>query len=200
MASVNEQIVREYFESLGFFVIQPTKYQVAARKKTAMEEMDLLISRPEQGDATLPEPGLWGTEQLRVVDRAVVSVRGWHTDRFSPAVLEKSPELLRFTDTDVMSQAVRFLGRGPSARILCISDLPASKSMQDQVIERFVENGVSGVVLFRNILLELLADIDVKNNYEKSDVLQILRILKNYNLLRDPQMELFAHRGRRTKS
>jgi len=200
MASVNEQIVREYLETLGFFVIQPTRYQVAARKKTAVEEIDLLINRPEYGDGKLPAPGLWGTEQLRAVDRAVVSVRGWHTDRFSPAVLEKSPELLRFTDADVMKQAERFLGRGPTARILCISDLPASKNMQSRVIEQFVEHGVSGVVLFRDILMELLSDIDVKHNYEKSDIMQILRILKNYGLLRDPQMELFARRGRGTKS
>ena len=31
MASVNEQIVRDYFEILGFFVIQPSKYQVATQ-------------------------------------------------------------------------------------------------------------------------------------------------------------------------
>jgi len=31
----------------------------------------------------------------------------------------------------------------------------------------------------------------VNRNYEKSDVLQMLRILKNYDLLKDRQMELF---------
>jgi hypothetical protein len=48
MASVNEQIVREYFETLGFFVIQPNKHQVAARHKLDAEEIDLLITRPGQ--------------------------------------------------------------------------------------------------------------------------------------------------------
>lgn len=46
MASVNEQIVREYFETLGFFVIQPNKHQVVARHKHDAEEIDLLITRP----------------------------------------------------------------------------------------------------------------------------------------------------------
>ena len=55
MASVNEQIVRDYFEILGFFVIQPSKYQVAARRKTATEEIDMLICRPEGGNSDLPE-------------------------------------------------------------------------------------------------------------------------------------------------
>jgi hypothetical protein len=197
---MNEQIVRDYFEALGFFVIQPNKYQVAARRKTAAEEIDLLVSRPAGKNDELPEPGLWGSSELRRVGRAIVSIRGWHTDRFSPAVLEKSPELLRFTADDVLKKAGAFLGDGPVARILCISDLPASKSLQRQMLDRLVERGVSGVVLFRDILMELVAEIDVKNNYEKSDVLQMLRILKNYDLLRDPQMELFTRRRRGSKS
>jgi hypothetical protein len=196
---MNEQIVRDYFEALGFFVIQPNKYQVAARKKTAHEELDLLVSRPNFEAGPLPEAGLWGSSELRATGKALVSVRGWHTDRFSPAVLEKSPELLRFTDDDVMKQAESLLGDGPVARVLCISDLPASKTLQSQVLDMLCERGVNGVVLFRNILMELASEIDVKNNYEKSDVLQMLRILKNYDLLRDPQMELFGRRRKGTR-
>lgn len=194
MASMNEQIVRDYFEMLGFFVIQPNKYQVAARKKTADEEIDMLICRPEGQAGGLPDHGLWGSEELHKVDKAFVSIRGWHTDRFSPAVLDKSPELFRFADEDVLKKAGVFLGEGPLAKILCISGLPASKTLQQQVLDLLRDRGVNGVVTFRNILQELAADIDVKNNYEKSDVLQMLRILKNYDLLREPQMELFTRR------
>ena len=200
MASMNEQIVREYFEMLGFFVIQPNKYQVAARKKTADEEIDMLICRPEGKTGTLPDHGLWGSAELREVDKALVSVRGWHTDRFSPAVLDKSPELFRFADEDVLKKAGVFLGEGPAAKILCISGLPASKALQKQVLDTLYDRGVNGVVVFRNILQELASDIDVKNNYEKSDVLQMLRILKNYDLLREPQLELFTRRRRGSKS
>lgn len=200
MASVNEQIVREYFEMLGFFVIQPNKYQVAARKKTADEEVDMMICRPEGRAEAFPAHGLWGSKELHTVDRALVSVRGWHTDRFSPAVLEKSPELFRFAEEDVLAKSTVLLGDGPVAKILCISGLPASKALQKQVLELLRERGVNGIVTFRNILQELSADIDVKNNYEKSDVLQMLRILKNYELLREPQMELFTRRRRGSKT
>jgi hypothetical protein len=197
---MNEQIVREYFEMLGFFVIQPNKYQVAARKKTADEEIDMLICRPEGTAGTLPDHGLWRSAELHEVDKALVSVRGWHTDRFSPAVLEKAPELFRFADDDVLKEADVFLGDGPLAKILCISGLPASKMLQQQVLDSLNDRGVNGVVTFRNMLQELAADIDVKHNYEKSDVLQMLRILKNYDLLRDPQLELFTRRRRGSKS
>jgi len=194
---MNEQIVREYFESLGFFVIQPYKYQVAARRKSAGEEIDLLVCRPQaDSNSDLPNNILWKSAELRTISKALVSVRGWHTDRFSPAVLEKSPELFRFADEDVFKKAAAFLGEGTLAKVLCISDLPASKALQKEVLMRLRQRGVNGVVLFRDILMELISEVDVKNNYEKSDVLQILRILKNYDLLRDPQMELFARRWR----
>jgi len=197
MASINEQIVREYFESQGFFVIQPSKYQVAARKKKAVEEIDMLVCRPDGVAGEFPAHGLWGSAELRNVRKALVSVRGWHTDRFSPAVLEKSPELFRFANEDVLKKAGKFLGEGPVAKILCISDLPASKALQKKVLETLHERGVNGVLVFRNMLLELASDIDVKHNYEKSDVLQMLRILKNYDLLKEPQMELFTSRRRK---
>ena len=202
MASVNEQIVRDYFGMLGFFVIQPSKYQVAARKKRAAEEIDLLVCRPgrDRRETALPRPGLWGAEELKKVDRALVSVRGWHTDRFSPAVLDKSPELVRFAEEDVLEEAAAFLGGGSVATILCISDLPASRTLRKQVLETLCARGVNGVILFRHILQELAADIDVKNNYEKSDVLQMLRILKNYELLSDPQLELFSRRRKGSRS
>ena len=48
------------------------------------------------------------------------------------------------------------------------------------------------------MLMELIERIEVTNNYEKSDLLQVLRILKNYDLLKGPQLELF--RGRRRQA
>lgn len=200
MASMNEQIVREYFEMLGFFVNQPGKYQVAARKKTAVEEIDMLVSRPEGVADGPPSDGLWGSAELRRVSCALVSVRGWHTDRFSPAVLEKSPELFRFADADVIREAGAFLDGASPACILCISDLPASRSLQRQVLGTLHARGVNGIVLFPDMLRELAAGIDVKHNYEKSDVLQLLRILKNYDLLREPQLELFTRRRKGSRS
>ena len=41
---------------------------------------------------------------------------------------------------------------------------------------------------------------DIKKNYEKSDVLQVIRILKNYDFLNDTQMELFGSRKRKKRS
>ncbi len=61
MSSVNEWVVREYLEALGFLVRQPRKYQVVARSKGLHEEVDLLAVNPAVGARpALPEEMLWG--------------------------------------------------------------------------------------------------------------------------------------------
>ena len=39
--------------------------------------------------------------------------------------------------------------------------------------------------------------IEVNRNYQKSDLLQVIRILKNYDFFKEPQLELFRTRRRR---
>jgi hypothetical protein len=202
MSAVSEWIVREYFESLGFLVRQPRKYQVSSRPKYAEEEVDLLVANPAATAAasagSLPEAILWGAAEVQQLSRAVVGVRGWHTERFSPARIALSPEIFRFADSNSVKNITRDLGPGPVAKVLCLPDLPPSGPMKDKAIQLLREKGINGVILFRTMLLELAEHVDVNKNYEKSDLLQMLRILKNYDLLKDAQMDLF--RRRRKKS
>lgn len=195
MSSINELVVREYFETLGFAVRQLRKHQVPARAKLpAREEADFLIVNPRVTDAKVPKAMLWGRKELGQVRKAVVGVRGWHTERFSPAVLRKSPEVFRFASKEAASGLRREAGSGGVAKILCLSNLPASKSLQDETLELCGQMGVNGVVIYPAMLMELIRHVDVNRNYEKSDLLQLLRILKTYDLLKDTQMELFRKR------
>jgi len=199
MASVSETIVREYLETLGFLVQQPTKYQVTARAKRADEEFDLMAINPT-AEGSAPRGDLpWTGRELRRVRRAIFSVRGWHTERFSPAILDDAPEILRIADAEVLRAAERKLGPGPIARVLCLPALPAGRELREGALRRLREGGVDGVLTFRTMLSELAAAVDASSNYEKSDLLQMLRILKNYGLLRDAQLELFHERGRRSR-
>jgi hypothetical protein len=52
------------------------------------------------------------------------------------------------------------------------------------------------------MLSDLINHIETNRNYQKSDLLQVIRILKNYDLFATPQMELFElpKSGRRTKA
>lgn len=200
MASVSEWIVREYFEQQGYLVIQPCKYFVTGRPKRMDEEIDLIIDHPLIAEKRLPESLLWTTADLKTVPRAVVGVYGWHTERVYPAMLEHIPEIVRFAGAEAMRSAARRLGQSDFATILCLPQLPVSEKLRNDTLDLLKQKGIHGVLLFRTMLLELLAGVDINKNYEKSDLLQILRLLKNYDLLKAPQLELFAlrkHRARR---
>ena len=198
MSSVNEWIVGEYLEALGFLVRQPRKYQVVARSKGLHEEVDLLAVNPAaQAGAPLPETMLWSGRELARVACAVVTVRGWHSEKFTAAMLASSPEVYRFAEPESMRAATAELGMENPAKILCMADLPSDPDQRAEALDFLKSRGIDGVILFRPMLLELIERIDVKKTYEKSDLLQILRILKNYGLLKSGQLDLFAHSRRR---
>jgi hypothetical protein len=49
---------------------------------------------------------------------------------------------------------------------------------------------VDAIISFRSMLLDLIDKIEINRNYGKSDALQVMRILKNYDLLKDTQLDL----------
>jgi len=200
MASVNEWIAREYFEMLGFMVIQPCKYSVSGRQKKIEEETDLIILNPLMAEQSLTSSPVWTTSDLKTVARAVVGVYGWHTGRFYPAMLENLPEIVRFAEPESLKMAARRLGNNQIARILCLPQLPVEQKLKEETLRILKAKGIDGILEFRTMLAEIIKRVDKNRNYEKSDVLQIIRILKNYDLFREAQLELFSgKRPRRRK-
>lgn len=194
MSAIDEGIVREYFEQNGFFVRQARKYSVSARKKTSEEEIDLLVSNPTwQRGSRRPDFFLFSSE-LPFVQRAVISVKPWHTNVFSPQVLKTSPEIFRFLEDNVLKEATRLFpstaGEGELTKILVLPALPTAEPFRTQSVELLKERGVDAIISFRAMLLDLLEKIESNQNYSKSDTLQVMRILKNYDLLKNPQLDL----------
>jgi hypothetical protein len=200
MSAIDEGIVREFFEQNGFFVRQVRKYQVQARRKTGDEEIDLLVHNPSWRKGTRrPDFFLFSTE-LPFVHQAVVSVKPWHTDVFTPAMLKGSPEIFGFLEQNVLRQAARLFptegdGIGADvAKILVLPAIPTAEPFRSQSVELLKERGVDGIISFRSMLLDLIEKIDANRNYGKSDTLQVIRVLKNYDLLKDAQLDLLSDR------
>lgn len=192
MSAVSEWVVREYFEQLGYLVNQPAKHTATSRGKTAEEDVDLLVLNPTIKDQPLPQGFVWTSADLYCVSRAIVSVRGVHTGRLYAGTFEQTPELLRFVEPASLRYAGRVLGDGPIARILCLPRLPASGELKEKTIALLRGKGVSGVIGFQTILSELVAAVEENRNYEKSDLLQVIRLLKIYEFLKDSQMDFFT--------
>jgi len=75
--------------------------------------------------------------------------------------------------------------------------LPQNREARDESIGVLKSKGVDAVIPFHTMLADLIGQIEVNRNYQKSDLLQILRILKNYDFFKEPQLELFKTRRRK---
>ena len=75
-----------------------------------------------------------------------------------------------------------------------------SAELVQKLLEDFNAKGVDAVIPFRTMLADLIEQIEVNRNYQKSDLLQVIRILKNYDFFRGPQLELFKSGRRRARS
>lgn len=197
MSAVDEGIVREYFEQNGFFVRQARKYQVQSRRKMADEEIDLVVLNPswERGSRK-PEFFLFSSE-LPHVQKGIVAVKGWHSGVFTPATLKSSPDIFRFLEENVLKQASRLFpadpvddGGGLPTKILVLPSLPTAEPFRSQSVELLKARGVDAIISFRAMMLDLLDKVEINQNYTKSDTLQVMRILKNYDLIKDPQLDL----------
>jgi hypothetical protein len=200
MSAVDEGIVREYFEENGFFVRQVRKYQVQARKKTSDEEIDLLVFNPAwRAGSRRPDFFLFASE-LPLVHRAIVAVKPWHTDVFSPAVLRGSPEkIFSFLEENVLKHVSRLFAaeagdsdEGEATKVLVLPALPTAEPFRSQSVQLLKDRGVDAIVSFRAMLIDLIEKVETNRSYGKSDALQMIRILKKYDLLKDTQLDFAA--------
>lgn len=205
MSAIDEGIVREYFEQNGFFVRQVRKYQVQARKKTGDEEIDLLVHNPAwQRGSRRPDFFLFASE-LPFVHRAIVAVKPWHTDVFSPGLLRNSEEIFGFLEKNVLKEVSRLFpvaeaaeGEGDIAKILVLPALPTTEPARSQSVQLLKERGVDAIISFRSMLLDLIESVETNRSYGKSDTLQVIRVLKNYDLLKSGQLDLLVERPARS--
>jgi hypothetical protein len=190
MSAVSETIVREYFELHGFFVRQQRKF--IAPNQREEDEIDFFVLNPQPNETDAPLPFVLASTDLSRIAQGVVVVKGWHTETFSSAVLAHAPESFRFFEPGGFQQTARAFGKdGSVAKILVIPALPTGADARQQSIELLRGKGIDAVIPFRTMLADLIEQIEVNRNYQKSDLLQIIRILKNYDFLKGSQLELF---------
>src|SRR5215471_8999754 len=84
MAAVNETIVREYFELNGFLVRQYRKYVAPAGRED--DDIDFLVLNAHPRPTSNERPFLLSSLDLFSIERAVVILKAWHTDVFTPAL------------------------------------------------------------------------------------------------------------------
>jgi hypothetical protein len=170
---------------------------VQARKKTVGEEIDLLVFNPAwQRGGRRPDFFLFASE-LPFIRRAIVAVKPWHTDVFTPAMLRTSPEkIFSFLQEKVLRQVRTFFSTEGEAgdpdvtKVLVLPALPTAEPYRSQSVEVLKSRGVDAIISFRAMLIDLIDNVETNRSYGKSDALQVIRILKNYDLIRESQLDL----------
>lgn len=196
MSSVSETIVREYFELHEFLVRQHRKF--IAQTKREDDDIDFFVLNPQAQTREHEQPFVLVSADLPFIERAIVVVKGWHTETFSSARLASTPEIFRFVEPKVFQQAARAFGKDRTPlKILVVPALPQNEQARDESIALLRSKGVDAVISFHAMLADLVAHVEVNRNYQKSDLLQVIRILKNYDFFKEPQMELFKTKRRK---
>ncbi|MDP4610599.1 MAG: hypothetical protein NWT02_05380 [Opitutales bacterium] len=205
MAGFDENIVREYFELNGFFVRQLRKHALPSRKKSAEEANELVVYHPQTADGSSPAGFQLFSSDMSQMRGALVAIKGWHHSRFTPAILKSSPKLLDFIKKEVVAkmdlhfqveadEEAEAEGQDYAGflKILILPGFPKSEAHREECTELLKAAGVDGVIVFSTILENLLRHVEVNHSYQKSDVLQMLRVLKINDMIREPQMTLFS--------
>lgn len=196
MSNVSETIVREYFELHEFLVRQHRKYIAPTKRED--DDIDFFVLNPQPQPLAGQRPFVLASPDLAFIERAVVVVKGWHTETFSPARLANAPEILRFVEPRVFQLAMKAFGPdGTPLKILVVPALPQAELARQETVAFLRSKGVDAVIPFRTMLADLVEKIEANRNYQKSDLLQIIRILKNYDFFKGQQLELFKGRRKR---
>src|SRR3954469_18259878 len=133
MSAVSETIVREYFELHGFLVRQQRKHVAPTRGED--DAVDFFVFNPKCQQTTSGNFVL-ASNDLERVCKAVVVIKAWHTETFSPTVLTHAPEIFRFVDPTVFKHASQTFGEdGSVLKILIVPALPHTAEARKQSID-----------------------------------------------------------------
>jgi hypothetical protein len=175
-SNVNRELTRIYFELHGFL--------------TQLNE-HFFVFRLEPAKTNSQLGFLLSSADIPVISRATINVKGWHTDKFFPSRFSRSPEIFDFVQPEALRIAGEFFREKDFKKILVLSSLPATGEMREKSIELIGSKGVDHVIEFATVLNYIISKVKPNQNYVNSDLLQLLRLLKCYKLIKDPQLDLF---------
>jgi hypothetical protein len=195
MAGFDDSLVREYFELNGFFTRTPPKPGATARPKRTEEAGLLEVLNPSPRAGAESGFQLFGSD-LPGLAGAVVAVKGLPAKGLTPTMLRRG-DFLDFIRKEAAPAAKEAFGEMPPAaarpaRVLVLPGLPAQEPPRSESIALLRAQGVDHVLTFRTILENLIQTAETAGAAGRSDTLQLLRLLRAYDMVNAAQLELFG--------
>lgn len=199
MGAPEERIVREYFELNGFFTrqLQPQSPSTRSGRGEGFDRIAVYNPRWVPG-APLPRKLLF-TSELEKIGRAVVAIQLWQQlPRQALGTARASAEVLKFLSGEVLRRAddlfpdLEESSDSGCLKILVVPVLPTHDPSRSEAIKLLDAHGIDCLLSFRTLLQDVISHLDSLQPYRSSSLLRILRMLKNYDMLKSPQLELFG--------
>ncbi len=203
MVDIEQEIMEAYFESNGFLVRQAGKPNDSESKKKSLPLPTIAVLNPavQSSDPNLSFRLFTG--DLKGVRSALVSRLGWENSSFSNSILNSDAKLMKFFKQEVTQERIS-LGYNPGPELpeswmgsyLCLLVVPALPRNEVKLKDLFVlfrEMGVGGVLCLSSMLENLLRQSMPTLKYSNNGVFQMLKLLKVYQLAREPQLDMFSN-------
>lgn len=194
MSRIDEEVVREYFEGNGFLVRRLGAGRDRPRGKAADDEVDLLVLNPRFRPSERRAGFLLFSSDLPSIDRALVMVKG----RPASGALTGGAKLFRVLEQALGKRVARPFpeaeedkAMGQLAKIVVLPGLPTLEPYRSRAIELLRARGIDGIISFRSMLLEIVGRVEI-DRQQKSTLLESIELLRNYDLIKDSQLELFG--------
>ena len=199
MSSFDEDVVREYFELNHFFVRQLQKHLVHSRRKTVESAVSMLVLNPSVSEEFSQMNFQLFSVDMTTFRQALVVVHRWQHTRITPAILKSNARLADFLKKELLKRLNVFLETEDESiedieafkKIAVVPGFPTADPYRGECITLFKDQGIDGVIAFSTILEDWLRHIEVNHSYHKSKLLQLVRVLKIYDMVQSPQMRLF---------
>ena len=186
MQIIEELLTSAYFESLGFY----TRFTAVGG---GSELRFLKIYNPTDAPEPGREPGFQlFSADLQRTQEATVVIQHWPNTIWEASALKNSKRLTAALKKSLKPlKAEHIEPLGDDFTILPIPAWPSAEGDRQQTHELISSLGIKGVISYRSMLAKLAAHPESPASGQNS-VPGILRILKAFNLLSDPQREFFS--------
>ncbi|HCR28389.1 MAG TPA: hypothetical protein DIV79_00040 [Opitutae bacterium] len=194
---MDESIAREYLELNGFVTMPLRKGRAQSKRSQGEEGLDLYIRNTRFTETDRPPSFLLFSSELKRLRSAVVCVRGWHCEKAALAAMKSGADMLRYVESNVLKKVDKWfefeqwreLGESSfPKRVLVAPAFPTQEAYRARIETALREKGVDGVLSFKSMLLDIIDRVDTRHVYPKSDLLQLVRTLKTFDLIKDSQM------------
>lgn len=207
MAWVEEQLVREYFEINGFRVGAIRARETVGRRRKGHPDYHLEILRSDVTSEGTAGFQLFTSEVGRI-SWARVRIEGWDAAGFTVRMLRNGKQLVEHLRKSVLKgveppEAEEAAGAESTGgrtgecfrRIWVLPGLPSTDPYREEAVGLLRERGVDHALTFRTILDNVSQNVDTTVGYERSPFLELIRLMKLFEMVSPPQMDLFQRGG-----